>query len=158
MRVTLTGTADANVGNDQSKHPLLRRWDHKQGDPAEGGTTLGPDGAALVQESDEMWLHLEDGVQIQFQPPPVGRENQYRTGDYWLIPARTAPADVEWPTETVKDNQGNIKTTALARPPQGIVHHYAPLGVLTVADNGAITIIPDEKNQTCRKSFASVTV
>jgi hypothetical protein len=158
MRVTLTGTPDTNVGNDQSKHPLLRRWDHKQGDPAEGGTTLGPDGAPLVQESDEMWLDLEDGVQIQFQPAPAGRANQYRTGDYWLIPARTTTADVEWPTETVKDNQGNIKITALARPPQGIVHHYAPLGAFTVADNGTITLIPDEKNETCRKSFAPVTV
>src|SRR5207244_3997214 len=52
MEITLTGTADTGVGNDQSKHPLLRRWDHQQGDPAEGGLTLGPDNAALIQEND----------------------------------------------------------------------------------------------------------
>jgi len=157
LQVTLNGTPDATVGNDQSKHPLLRRWDQKMGDPAEGGTTIGPDGAALIQEGTTTWLELEDGVQIQFQPAPPGRTMQYRTGDYWLIPARTATADVEWPTETVKDSQGNITTSPLARRPQGIIHHYAPLGAFTVADNGAINLIDDRKNETCRKSFAPVT-
>jgi len=152
LQITLTGTADTGVGNDQSKHPLLRRWEQKQGDPAEGGLTLGADGAALIQESADMWLTLEDGVQIQFQPAAKGKTNQYRTGDYWLIPARTATADVEWPTETVKDNQGNTVTSPLAKPPQGIAHHYAPLGVLTVGNNGEITIAGDTQNS-CRKQF-----
>jgi hypothetical protein len=83
--------------------------------------------------------------------------NEYRTGDYWLIPARTAAADIEWPTEGVKDSQGNLTTSPRARRPQGIIHHYAPLGTFSVADNGAITLIDDRKNETCRKSFAPVT-
>jgi hypothetical protein len=158
LQVTLTGTPDATVGSDPSKHPLLRRWDQKQGDPAEGGTTIGPDGTALVQESDAMWLELEDGVQIQFQLAPPGKKNQYRTGDYWLIPARTATADVEWPNETVRDNLGNITTTPLARQPQGIIHHYAPLGAFTVADNGVLSLIDDQKNRTCRKTINPATL
>ncbi|MEQ1601128.1 MAG: hypothetical protein ABL885_05085 [Methylophilaceae bacterium] len=28
--------------------------------------------------------------------------NQYRTGDYWLISARVATGDVEWPGEVGK--------------------------------------------------------
>jgi len=41
-------------------------------------------------------LTLADGVQIQFQKSdPDGPAETYRTGDYWLIPARTATGDVE---------------------------------------------------------------
>ena len=153
LQVTLTGIADSTVGNDQSKHPLLRRWDHQQGDPAEGGLTLGPDNAALIQEnSGDMWLELENGVQIQFQPA-IGPANQYRTGDYWLIPARTATADVEWPTETVKDSSGSLVTTPLSKKPDGIKHHYATLGTFTVDGNGGVTF---DTTNTCHKQFATL--
>jgi len=81
LQVTLTGTADSALGADPSKHPLLRRWDHQAGDPAEGGLTLGPDNAAFIQESDgDFWLALEDGVEIQFEPAAPGKPQQYRTG------------------------------------------------------------------------------
>jgi hypothetical protein len=157
LQVTLAGTADAGIGADPAKHPLLRRWDHQQGDPAEGGLTLGPDNAALILENDgNMWLELENGVQIQFQPAPAGQQNEYRTGDYWLIPARTATADVEWPTESVTDNQGNTTVTPLSKPPDGIVHHYAPLGAFTVNGEGNIKLISD-KNASCRKQFTVLT-
>ena len=157
MEVTLTGTADTGVGDDQSKHPLLRRWDHQQGDPAEGGLTLGPDNAALIQENDgSMWLELEDGVQIQFQPAPGATPHQYRTGDYWLIPARTATADVEWPRETVPDAQGNLVTSPLSKAPDGIKHYYAPLGVFQVANDGTIKPVAD-KTGSCHKQFTALT-
>lgn len=147
MTVTLNGVPDAVLGSDETLHPLLRRWDQTSGDPAEGGLTLDNDNAAFVQEG--VWLTLEDGVQIRFQPadivspppstpsPPV---NQYLTGDYWLIPARTATGDVEWPKVT--DVQGNPETDAqgniipVALPPHGITHYYAPLAVISVSANG----------------------
>ena len=70
----------------------------------------------MVEEDDQdAWLALEDGIQIQFQPGGA-----YRTGDYWLIPARTETGDVQWP----RDGNGPV-----ARPPDGIEHHYAPLAV-----------------------------
>jgi len=108
LTVTLNGTADPNVVKNANqgltKHPLVRRWDHRAGDPAEGGLQPANDGAALIQETTgDTWLDLEDGIQIQFQPSD-NQPSQYRTGDYWLIPARTATGDVEWPTE--KDSQG----------------------------------------------------
>jgi len=145
MQVTLAGTADPVVGTDPTKHPLLRRWEQKQGDPAEGGLTLAPNGTALIEEhNDTMWLTLEDGVQIQFQPADAPRTNQYHTGDYWLIPARTATGNVEWPSETVTDAQGNTTTTPLAQPPLGIRHHYAPLGVVTVASGGKVSLVNND--------------
>jgi hypothetical protein len=149
--VTLNGTPDANVlqnfnSSGLAHHPLVRRWDHQAGDPAEGGLTLGSDNAALVQE--DPWLELEDGVQIQFQKPALGRpDNQYRTGDYWLIPARTAIGDVVWPTETDKDSQGSSVIVPLAKPPDGIQHHYAPLAVIIVDSSGNAVVT--SKCQNC---------
>jgi hypothetical protein len=160
MTVSLGGTPDSALGSDGSWHPLLRRWDQKEGDPDEGGLTLANDNAALVQEG--VWLTLEDGVQIRFQPadpvasPPSNQArplNQYLTGDYWLIPARTATGDVEWPKVTdaqgtpETDAQGNIIPVAL--PPHGITHYYAPLAVVSVSPNG-VSVVAD-----CRSSFNS---
>ncbi|HEY1228630.1 MAG TPA: DUF6519 domain-containing protein, partial [Ramlibacter sp.] len=145
MSVTLSGAADG-IGDDQAKHPLLRRWDQQQGDPTDNGLDLGADGAALiVEDGNDNWLNLEDGVQIQFQPAAdSAAPNQYRTGDYWLIPARTATGDVEWPSEA--DAQGNA--VPLALPPDGVVHHYAPLGLLTVDANGDVAV-----TSLCAKRF-----
>ena len=132
LTVTLAGATSPTV--DQKKHPLLRRWD-QTGDPAQGGLQLGSDNAALIFEAsnDTNWLSLEDGIQIQFQPPQ-GSANQYRTGDYWLIPARTATGDIEWPTGT-------------ALPPDGVDHHYAPLAVINVTSQGV------DVNPSCQKEF-----
>jgi len=121
MTVTLTGgTADPGVGSNPALHPLLRRWDEQAGNPDADGLQLGTDNAALIVESATNWLALEDGVEIQFQPAPAGLANEYRTGDYWLIPARTATGNVEWPS-------------GVSKPPDGITHHYAPLAIADLA-------------------------
>jgi hypothetical protein len=151
LNVTLSGASASGVGTDAKAHPLLRRWDYQESDPADGGLQLGSDNAALVVEgTGGAWLSLEDGVQIQFQPPDSGQPpTHYRTGDYWLIPARTATGDVEWPRETDQDVQGNTLIVPLARPPAGIDHHYARLAIISVAENGAVTTTSD-----CRKTFS----
>jgi hypothetical protein len=149
MTVTLSGTTVSKVG--QGPHPLLRRWDQQEGDPADGELQLANDGAALIEESASKWLQLEDGVQIQFEPPDTKESppNQYRTGDYWLIPARTATGDVEWPTEMGQDSQGNPVIVHRSKPPDGVRHHYAPLAVISVGPGGVIAVeAPD-----CRKQF-----
>jgi hypothetical protein len=111
--------------------PVLRRWDHRAGLPAEGGAEL-EDGALLVAEAEGEvgWLKLEDGVEVQFQKsaPPSPR---YRSGDYWLIPARTATGDIEWQ----RNNQGE----ALPAPPRGVRHFYAPLALISLLADGNIT-------------------
>jgi hypothetical protein len=156
LTVTLSGTStDASLGSDETLHPLLRRWDQTKGDPDEGGLTLANDNCAFIEEG--VWLALEDGVQIQFQPAdPVAAAtapvNQYLTGDYWLIPARTATGDVEWPKVT--DAQGNPETDAngnmipVALPPHGITHYYAPLAVIQI-ESGAL----GPPFSDCRSSF-----
>ncbi len=148
MQVTLkrnraSNSPTSDVGRDLSKHPLLRRWDHKEGDPKVGGLQL-HDGAALIREGkgDKNWLILEDGVHIQFQKPDKGQlenKNKYRTGDYWLIPARTAIRDVEWP---------GPQDAPEAVPPHGVEHHYAPLAIIPVKD-GIVKGVGD-----CRCQFS----
>ena len=123
MTVTLSHTPQAGVGRNPNLHPLLRRWDQQEGDAKTGGLTL-TDGAAHIIErtkNNPHWLNLEDGVQVQFEPGAT-----YRQGDYWLIPARTATGDVEWPGRS--DNPRPM-------PPRGIAHHYAPLGVVFRRDD-----------------------
>jgi len=162
MTVTLDGASDALPGSDVSLHPVLRRWDQKDGDREEQGLTLAQDNAAFVQE--DRWLELEDGVQILFQsavsvtPPAAGDAtpavNQYRTSDYWLIPARTATGDVEWPK--VLDAKGNPETDGsgltipIALQPHGVNHHYAPLAVVSI-DPPNVTVPHD-----CRQPFDNV--
>jgi hypothetical protein len=125
----------------KDKHPFLRRWDCREPDPtrqdepefADNGFSalFVEEGLAKVDGTIvDTWLTLEDGVQICFQNLTQGKpENGYQTGDYWLIPARTATGDVEWPYEIIKVDQKEVKKP-LALPPHGINHHYAPLAVL----------------------------
>ncbi len=154
MTVTLSGIPDSNVGQVLAKHPLLRRWEQTEGDPTEGGLQLGDDGAALIiEDADDNWLNLEDGIQIQFQKHDSGQPaNRYRTGDYWLIPARTATGDVEWPTEPAIDSSGNPVTVRMALPPAGVQHHYAPLAVISVGTDGHVTVT----TPLCRKQFKTL--
>jgi hypothetical protein len=99
-------------------NPKVRRWDQRANDDV-----LLSDGAVPVVESSGVqatWIDLEDGVQISF-----GAGGEYRSGDYWVIPARVATGSIEWP-------QSGSQPALLA--PRGIVHHYAPLGVLSSSD------------------------
>lgn len=119
----------------QRKNQLLRRWEQKAGDKRIGGLEL-RDGAALIKEradGNENWLMLEDGIQIQFEP-----QGNYRAGDYWLIPARTATGDVEWPGEV-----GHPE----ARPPHGVNHYYAPLARINVAPDGTVSVTDDYRRR-----------
>ena len=85
MRVTLRSDPIVSYDQLRDKHPLLRRWDHRDGEPTLGEPQLADDGALLIQEST--WLTLEDGVQVWFEPASAGAQQSYRSGDYWLIPA-----------------------------------------------------------------------
>jgi len=137
MVVTLDGephdAPDAGERAEPMRNPLLRRWDQKEGDPRRGGLEL-RDGAALVKEGrgDEGWLELEDGIRIKFEP-----NGNYRAGDYWLIPARTATGDVEWPGEVGRPEP---------RPPHGVTHFYAPLARIEVG-GGGVTVRADYRRR-----------
>ncbi len=100
-------------------HPILRRWDHRHG--VDGAGHSADDGALVIDEGTP--IALEDGIVVQFAAVDNANEppHRYRTGDYWLIPARTETGDVEWPTDGVDP---------AALPPMGVEHHYAPIALL----------------------------
>lgn len=124
LQVTLSGSV-GDIGTDAKRHPYLRRWDHRAGNPSYGGSAIAANGAVKLTLGTETWHTLENGVQVQFGA------GTYRPGDYWLIPARTATGDVEWPT--VKPNPQTTEPAAL--PPHGVKHYYAPLAIIAEADN-----------------------
>lgn len=81
-----------------SRHPYLRRWDQQvTGDALADGT---------LPIAEGTWIHLEDGVEVWFV-----EGGKYRTGDYWMVAARTLTGDVEWP----RDEEGQ----PLLEPPHG---------------------------------------
>ncbi len=100
----LAATAD---GVDPARHPKLRRWDQT-------GTIATNAGVATTAA----WLPLEDGIEVQFS------NAEFRTGDYWTIPARTATGEIEWPPFAIP----NSAPEAQAR--RGIVHHFCRLALL----------------------------
>ncbi|MFI0975414.1 DUF6519 domain-containing protein [Streptomyces sp. NPDC021093] len=114
---------------------VVRRWD------GEGATAV-----------EEGWAALndEDGVEIQFE-----KDGVHRTGDHWLIPARTADlraersdlslaGDVEWPRTGGGD--------PLFRPRAGVEHLYAAVALLDLAADGKWTGVAD-----CRRLFPPLT-
>ena len=101
-------------------NPKVRRWDGAQA-PAAG------------------WFELEDGVQIKFEA------GEYHVGDYWLIPARTATGDVEWPRDDA------TPPNPIPQPRAGIDHHYCRLAILSRSATG-FTVVQD-----CRELFPPLT-
>lgn len=115
LTVQLQNGVANDVGGIAANHPLLRRWDSV--------------GALPIQVStnpNEGWLPLEDGVEIKFE---AAANEIFRSGDYWLIPARVATGDVDWP---------GTRANPLPQPPHGIEHHYAPLAIISLNANGEV--------------------
>lgn len=98
----------------------LRRWD--------GGGSISMDGS---------WVDLESGIQVQFS------EGTYRNGDYWLIPARTATGDIEWPPYSVPN------ANPIPQERAGVHHHYARLGRVLLVQNLQV--------RDCRRRFGPLT-
>ncbi|MFQ4147462.1 DUF6519 domain-containing protein [Arthrobacter sp. LAPM80] len=138
--VALEGVADPRVGTDPALHPYLRRWDH-DGDPVAGG-------AVALAESipgQPVWIDLEDGVQATFLANDQGVPSDYSTGDYWLVPARTATGDVQWP------NDGSAAAlNPQPLPPRGERHAYAGLSAVGPDPAGG----PNPVHTELRKFFA----
>jgi hypothetical protein len=130
--------------NKDDLKPIVRGWDQRATD----AITL-KQGAVPVGEgtTDSAWIDLENGIQIRFLPGIAGApQRQYRTGDYWLIPARVATGGIEWPVEYGADDKPKLdpatkKPIPLAQPPHGVEHGYAPLAI-TIFDssNGKATV------------------
>ncbi len=68
----------------------------------------------------DVWTAIEDGIEVRFA------KHSYHSGDYWLVPARVATGGIDWP-------QGADNTPTPCWP-SGVVHHYAPLFIVTATD------------------------
>ena len=106
----------------------LRRWD-------QNGNTATANGVKVTAD----WIDLEGGIQVQFS------EGNYKSGDYWLIPARTATGEIEWPPFEIPNTQ------PIPQPPAGIKHHYCRLA-LAVVNDGVPNVTAD-----CRELFPPLT-
>lgn len=119
-------TLKTSVLSFQPKKNLkLRRWDM--------GTTATQDGLAIVAG----WQDIEDGIQVNFG------NGTYEPGDYWLIPARTANGDIEWP----RTDPGSL---SIPQSRKGTEYFYCRLAFAKVA-GGVVTL------EDCRDLFPSLT-
>jgi hypothetical protein len=118
------------------KKTKIRQWDN--GDVTYAYNEIGaPANKIDVSQNDRaiplqagLWYELEENIQISFDG-----NGTYRSGDYWLIPARTLePEKLE----------GWEKT---AQAPWGPDHHYCPLALLYNKDNAY------SENHDCRPLF-----
>ncbi|MFI9307262.1 DUF6519 domain-containing protein [Streptomyces triculaminicus] len=103
-RLTLEDPTGIDIA-DFPLGPRVRRWEAAEQPVVRPATGDG-------------WVALESGVQVRFAAA------RYRTGDHWLIPARTHLADILWP-------RGSDGTTPLPQEPKGIRHRFAKLAVVS---------------------------
>jgi hypothetical protein len=105
----------SNASLATGTNPVLRRWDGT-GDVTTGGV-----------------IPIEDGVQVEFDT------GTFAAGDYWMFPARTLTAAVEWPSGAFETRHGTL-------------HHFCPLAI--VAWNGEVftNVLTD-----CRAVFPPLT-
>jgi hypothetical protein len=133
--VTLDPNPSGEAGKALARHPLLRRWDQRPNKTLPTEAELADDNGLLLVAGmgEQGWLTLEDGIQVQFEPGAA-----YISGDYWLIPARAATGNIEWPQE------GSGPKPCL---PHGTNHVYAPLSVITIKPDNTIDSVD------CRRVF-----
>ena len=112
------------------RNPKVRAWDS--------------DGELDVEQpaAEDGYLPLEGGIEVRFEA------GTYRSGDYWLIPARAfvgeLAGDIEWP----RDDAGQ----PVARRPDGVDHHYCKLALVRRGGEGF-----DEVLVSCRTCFPPLT-
>lgn len=83
------------------------------------------DGVAAIPDDDKKPVTIERGIQVNFRK--AAQDDAYRTGDYWLAPARSNGTliwpdvrEFPWVTAAAKDFVG----------PSGPIHHLAPVAFI----------------------------
>ncbi|MGY2134466.1 DUF6519 domain-containing protein [Hymenobacter sp. HD11105] len=115
------------VSTESSARLKLRRWDQKERE-----LPLQP------PEAGGGWREVEDGIEVSFT------EGTYHAGDYWMVAARTATGDVEWPQAAAP------AAGPEARLPAGTAHHYCQLALVEIQQGL-------HKLQDCRRLFPPLT-
>lgn len=98
---------------------IVRRWDSKT--------------VALIGDTNHQHL-LEQSIIVRFEA-----NKRYKTGDYWLIPARALTGNIEW--------------SPASQPPHGTLHRYCKLALVELlAENNHFAVLKD-----CRSIFKPIT-
>lgn len=120
---------------------IVRRWDHKGVNNANLDASHG---ALPITPGVE--VELEDGVKVSFE---LDAGEVYKTGDYWLIPARVVGTDVEWPRN---------ETGPLVVQPHGIQHHYSKLALVRLEGGEFAPLLTEgsEYVRDCRPLFPAL--
>jgi hypothetical protein len=129
-QITFDNPPEGGFGQQPAKHPFVRRWDQRQRRsdlPLADGT--------IAVGSDSRWIALEDGIEVRVAPWN-GTAPTFRSGDYWLIPARVT-GEIVWPQAV--------------QPPHGVEHRFAPLALVTIDGAGTMT-----RDNDLRKKFAAL--
>jgi hypothetical protein len=134
LSVTLSQPVPAG-SVDPTKNARMRRWD-------QSGSSAGPNGLSLSAGS---WLSLENGIQVEFS------KGNYASGDYWLIPARTATGNIEWPAANIEWPPCNSDGDP-CQPAHRIEIFEAPLACIQWDKQKRAPHVQD-----CRKSFPPLT-
>ncbi|NMG08782.1 DUF6519 domain-containing protein [Brasilonema sp. UFV-L1] len=128
---SLFDSSQPNSGVNLQLHPKLRRWEQQ-------GITATVDGVKITNN----WMQLEGGIEVKFD------SGTYKTGDYWLIPARTATGQIEW----FIDNS-TLSLSPIPQLPLGIKHHYCRLALVQLElETETLKVITD-----CRPIFPPLT-
>ncbi len=123
--ITLTAPV---IGVDPGRNARVRRWD-------QAGPSVTNSGVPLPVNAP---LALENGIQVTF------RAGTYQSGDYWLIPARTASGVIDWPP---CGSNGE-----LFQPPLSVLIYNAPLACIHWDPKQQKPVIED-----CRRFFSPLT-
>ena len=113
------------------RYSIVRRWDS-------------PNGPQPLTAGTSGWILLEDEIEVQFA---LDADLFYRSGDYWLIPARYLAGNINWPR--------NPDGSPAIQPPLGIQHQYTALALLDLNAKGQWQAIP---NGDLRTRFKPITV
>ncbi len=130
--ITLSTSA---TGFDINGHPKLRRWDTR---PEQTNAEF----SITIPSGNDGFIPLEGGVEVKFET------GTFRTGDYWLIPARTIPGkfgEIEWPQES---------GSPVFRLTFGNIHHYCKIALLNATGTTSISVT---RLEDCRKLFPPLT-
>ncbi|HWO11607.1 MAG TPA: DUF6519 domain-containing protein, partial [Polyangiaceae bacterium] len=114
------GNPTAVVRGVDALHPRVRRWEGlrriNEVDVTDGGVG---------------WIELESGIRVRFE---LGAAERFRTGDYWVVPARTVDGSIQWSPDALQK-------------PHGIEKHYACLAVVSRDEQGAFTLERNHQRQ-----------
>ena len=95
---------------DFKTNPKVRRW---EGNLASATSAARP---VLPAPLGDGYVDLESGVRVKFE------NGTYRSGDYWVVPARVVLGSVVWPVDA--------SNTPLPKSPLGVAHHFARLALV----------------------------